>query len=198
MIRFTKYSQSDKYSFLNNLLPDSYEYAKVFRPWALIYAILLITTLILSHFFYSSVIEFFVRAMMGWSILNILFVGVLIVILDIQVKPITAIEEVKGKTPLRYKASMVWACSLCIAGIVGLYISNQYKKDYMFKCLDFYLEEPTGIYHISRQCPYIGMDEDDNPIEDIEASWVKGYELEDRNTLCGACKEAAEDAAAGY
>ena len=62
MIRFTKYSQSDKYSFLNNLLPDSYEYAKVFRPWALIYAILLITTLILSHFFYSSVIEFFVRA----------------------------------------------------------------------------------------------------------------------------------------
>ena len=122
----------------------------------------------------------------------------MIVVLDIQVKPLTVEEMSKRKTPLRYKVSMVWGCCLCIAGIVALYFSGQYKKDYIFKCSDFYLEDTTGIYHIWDDCTYIGLDEDDNLIEDVYCFWVKGHELEDWHTICVACKERAEDATDDY
>lgn len=78
---------------------------------------------------------------------------------------------------------------MCITGIVALYLSGQYKKDYIFKCSDFYLEDTTGIYHIWDDCAYIGLDENDNPIENIDCIWVKGHELEEWHTLCVACKK---------
>lgn len=188
----------EKYSFLKGRFPKTYRDAERFKSIAFIYAGVLILMFILSRFYYSSIVEFFIRIMMGWSLLSMLFVGVMIVVLDIHVKPLTVEEMSESRTPLRYKASMVWGCCLCIVGIFALYLSGQYKKDYIFKCSDFYLEDTTGIYHIWDDCAYIGLDEDDNLIEDVDCLWVKGHELEDWHTICVACKERAEDAADDY
>lgn len=104
--------ECEKYSFLKNRFPKTYRDAERFKSIALIYAVVLMLMFILSRFFYSSIIEVFIRIMMGWSLLNIIFVGVMIVALDIQVKPLTVEEMSERKPPLRYKASLVWGCGV--------------------------------------------------------------------------------------
>lgn len=190
--------ECEKYSFLKNRFPKTYRDAERFKSIGLVYVVVLMLVFILSHFFYSSILEFLIRIMMGWSLLNIIFVGVMIAVLDIQVKALTEEEMSERKPPLRYKASMVWGCCLCISGIVALHLSAQYKKDYIFKCSYFYLEDITGVYHIWDDCHYIGLDKNDKPIRNVNCFWVKGHELEDWHTLCVACKEVAEDAADDY
>ena len=183
-----------EYSFLSKHFPKTHSEALKFKKLALIYAMVLTAVFILSQFFYSSILEWFIRLMMGCTILNIVFIGVMIAVLDIPVKSITIEEIAESKIPLRYTASVVWGCFLCIAGITFLYLSSQYKEDYVFKCSDFYLEESTGIYHIWEDCKYIGVNKDNDYIENKDGYWVKGYELEQGHTICDACKEIAEDA----
>ncbi len=195
MLELSGIYNEDKYSFLEDLLPNAYGYAKAWRPLALIYAAVLAIVIILSQFYYNSFIEWLINMTMGCTIFNILFICIMIVTFDIQVKRKTAAEIDQNLKPLRYKMSMVWECGLCVLGITALFLSSQYKKDYAFNCLDFYLEEMPGVYHISKKCPMIGEDQDDDSFYRNGGSWVKGYELQDWHTLCEACKEAAEDTA---
>lgn len=183
----------EKYSFLEHLLPNVYGYAKAFKPLAWIYLGVLIIVLILSQLYYSSIIEWFIDMMMGWTVMNILFIGIMIVNFDIKVTPISKEEATHTSKPKRYKFSMVWGCSMFIVGILGLFFSNEYKKDYAFECSDFFLENATGVYHIWGDCPDIGIVEQYYPNVNGESSWVKGYEIEKWHTLCVACKERVEE-----
>lgn len=94
---------------------------------------------------------------------------------------------------------MIWGIVLILLGIVGLYFSNQYKKYYSFQCQSFFLEQPTGIYHLSEKCEYIGLNEDEEPIDNVTLSKVSGKELLEYDCdFCDACREWAEDAEMEY
>ena len=182
-----------KSSFLKELIPDVYDLVIVIRPFIFIYASLLLIFFVLSYFFHSSIIKYFIDIMMGWTIPSLLLTLLMIVICDIKVTIRNSKEIIQRITPARYRLSMYWFFFLCLAGIAYLYLSNQYKQEYDFKCSNFYLEDSTGIYHIWDDCNYIGIDENGNQTGNKNISKVRGYELNDWQTPCIACEERAED-----
>lgn len=180
------------------LAPDTYQFLKDLKPIALLYALFLGLMVILSMFFQWSFIKFFLDCMMGWTLLSIPFVGVIIVALDkeftVEDYLYSHKEHHKAK---RFKVSTVWGVLLCIAGTASLYYSSVYKKYYGFLCQEFYLEQNTGIYHIIDDCEYIGIDEDDEPIDKPIIVRISGKELlETNHKLCEICEEWAEEAEA--
>lgn len=187
-----------KTSFLMELAPDTYQFLKGLKPIALLYALVLAVMIVLSMFFQWGFIKFFIDIMMGWTLLSIPFVSVLIVVLDkeFQVKDYEFDFQSHHKTHF-YKLSSTWGIILCLIGLMGLYYSNSYKKYYGFQCQDFYLERVSGVYHILDDCEYIGVDNNDEPIENPNLIKISGKELLDTDyKLCVACEEWAEDAEA--
>lgn len=69
-------------SFLADIFGYIYEFLRESKPGVLIYASVLALAFVLSMFFQSSIIRFFVDLLMGWSLLPVSFVAVLIVSLD--------------------------------------------------------------------------------------------------------------------
>ncbi|MCM1139095.1 MAG: hypothetical protein NC453_11055 [Muribaculum sp.] len=187
-----------KTSFLMELAPDTYQFLKGLKPIALLYALVLAVMIALSMFFQWSVIKFFIDCMMGWTLLSIPFVGIIIVALDkeIQVKDYEFDIHSHHKSH-SYKLSTIWGIVLCLTGLVGLYCSHSYKKYYGFQCQDFYLERVSGVYHILDDCEYIGVDSNDESIENPDLIKISGKELLDTDyELCVACEEWAEEAEA--
>lgn len=187
-----------KTSFLMELAPDTYQFLKGLKPIALLYALVLVTMIMLSMFFQWIVIKFFIDCMMGWTLLSIPFVGVLIVALDKEFKVKDYEFDAQSLRKTRsYKLSATWGIILCLIGLVGLYYSNSYKRYYGFQCQDFYLERVTGVYHILNDCEYIGVDDNDEPIENPIIIKVGGKDILDTDyEFCVACKEWAEEAKA--
>ncbi len=183
-------------SFLKELVPDTYQFLKSLRPIALLYAVVLCIMVVLSLFLQCGFIKFFIDCMMGWTLLSIPFVGVIIVVFDKEFK----VEDILSKTKFHhkempYKFSMVWGIVLCVAGLVALYYSNRYKKYYAFQCQDFYLEETTGVYHILKDCEYIGINKDDTLVDNPSIVRLSGRDLLNTNyEFCEACHEWAEEA----
>lgn len=182
-------------SFLAEVAPDTYSILSELKPFAFIYLIILAIVSLLSLFVQWSIVKFFIDCMMGWTLLSIPFIGVLIVIFDKEINlPITQRWEPSPKKSVSYKLSMIWGIFLMVAGLVTLYFSNQYKKYYAFQCQTFYLEQPSGVYHLRKRCEYIGFSQE-GQVENVSISKVKGIDLLDEDhTLCVACSEWAEDA----
>lgn len=187
-------------SFLAETAPDTYRFLSELKPYALIYAGTLAVAILLSLFFQWNVVKFFIDCTMGWTLLSIPFVGVLIVALDKEILlPQSEHWEPVPEKPASYKYSMIWGIILILLGIAALYFSNQYKKYYSFQCQSFFLEQQIGIYHLSDKCEYIGLDENEKPIDNVTLSKVTGKELlEDDYEFCVACREWAEDAEMEY
>lgn len=185
-----------KTSFLKELVPDTYQFLKGLKPIASLYAVVLCIMVVLSLFRQWSFIKFFIDCMMGWTLLSIPFVGVIIVVFDKEFKVGDIFFNIKlHHKEMPYKISMIWGIVLCVAGLAALYYSNRYKKYYAFQCQDFYLEETTGVYHILKDCEYIGMNEDDNQVDNPSIVKLSGKDLLDTNyELCEACKEWAKEA----
>lgn len=187
-------------SFLAETAPDTYRFLSELKPYALIYAGVLAVAILLSMFFQWNVVKFFIDCMMGWTLLSIPFVGVLIVALDKEILlPQAERWEPTPEKPISYKFSMIWGIILILSGITALYFSSQYKKHYSFQCQSFFLEQPTGIYHLSEKCEYIGFNEDEEPIDNVTLSKVTGKELLEYDCdFCDACREWAEDTEMEY
>lgn len=183
-------------SFLKDIAPDTYTFLSEMRPFAFIYLGVLAIAVLLSLFVQWSIVKFFIDCMMGWTLLSIPFIGVLIVVLDKEINlPQEERWESSPTKSVSYKFSMVWGIFLIVGGLVTLYFSNQYKNYYAFQCQTFYIEQPTGVYHLRDRCEYIGLAEDEVPIEGVSISKVKGIDLLDEDySLCDACREWAEDA----
>ncbi len=177
------------------LAPDVYQFLKNLKPIALVYAAVLSIVIILSIFFQWKIIKIFIDSLMGWTLLSIPFVGVLVVTLDKEFHIKEDEYTIRGHHKEKlYKFSMVWGVALCLMGIIGLYLSNNYKRYYSFQCQEFYLEPTTGIYHIFDDCEYRGNKADKEFEDYFILSKVSGIDLIDSNhTLCEACKERAED-----
>ena len=187
-----------KTSFLMELVPDIYQFLKGLKPIALIYAVVMGVMITLSLFFQWSFIEFFIEIMMGWTLLSIPFISVILVALDKEF----SVQEYELKAKFHhqkapYILSMIWGIILCILGISTLYFSNKYKKYYAFQCQDFYLEETKGVYHIFKDCEYVGEDNNGDQVDNINLINISGKDLLDTEAeLCYACEEHAEDAEA--
>lgn len=183
-------------SFLEEIAPDTYRFLSELRPYAIIYLGVLAIVILLSLFVQWNIVKLFIDCMMGWTLLSIPFIGVLIVVFDKGIYlPQDERSKPTSKKSVSYRFSMIWGIFLIVVGLVTLYFSNQYKKFYAFQCQTFYLEHPTGVYHLRDRCEYIGLDENEKPIEGISISKVKGIDLLDEDhALCVACGEWAEDA----
>ena len=189
-----------KTSFLMELCPDVYEFLSGLKPIAAFYALLLAVIIVFSLFFQNGFIKFFIDCMMGWTYLSILFVAVIVITFDkeFKVDSLTYENHAYHKEK-RYKLSRLWGIVLCVLAIIALNCSSQYRKNYAFLCQDFYVEETTGIYHIFKNCKYIGMNEDDEYVGEKSVEKKTGKELLDTSfKLCVACRERAEDAESEY
>ena len=183
-------------SFLKDLAPDTYRFLSELKPYAFIYLGVLAIAVLLSLFVQWSIVKFFIDCMMGWTLLSIPFIGVLIVVLDKEINlPQDERWDSSTAKSVTYKLSMVWGIFLIVTGLVTLYLSNQYKNYYAFQCQTFYIEQSTGVYHLRDRCEYMGLTEDEDLIEGVSISKVKGVDLLDKDhSLCDACREWAEDA----
>lgn len=195
-MQYLKQKENGKTSFLESIAPEPYDFLRNLKTIALIYAVILVIFFVLSLHFYNAFIKYFINIMMGWTIMSVIFTVVLIVILD---KNVSIKKDDECKTPLRYRLSMVWGITLCLIGITYLFISNSYKHDYAFYCQVFYLEDTSNVFHIRKDCKYIGENTDGDPLNNVHVSEIKGYELRgDEYSLCVACKEWIEDAEIEY
>lgn len=183
-------------SFLAEITPEIYSTLSKLKPYVPIYLGVLAIAVLLSLFVQWSIVEYFIDCMMGWTLLSIPFIGVMIVIFDKEISiPQAERWEPKPKKPVSYIFSMVWGIILIVAGLLTLYISNKYKEYYAFQCQTFYFEQPTGVCHLRDRCEYIGLDEDEEPIEGVSISKMKGKDLLNEDyTFCDACIEWAEEA----
>lgn len=187
-------------SFLADIFGDIYEFLRALKPGILIYTSVLALAFVLSMFFQSSIIQFFIDSLMGWTLLPVSFVAVLIVSLDKKIKmPQKDDWEAESAAPNAYKYSIAWGIFLVIAGFVALYCSNEYKKYYAFQCEDFYLEMPQGVYHLRHNCDNIGIDSEDESEVSNSLDKVRGAEISDAGyELCAACEQWAEDVEMEY
>ena len=98
----------------------------------------------------------------------------------------------KRPKPTSYKLTIVWGVVLIILGIVAIYFSNDYRKQYSFECDTYLVDHQAKIYH---------LDWDIDCEVAAEASHLEkmsGYEIDKSYTLCDWCECWAEDAEAEY
>lgn len=180
------------YSYIKKLLGDrTYEefrgYAKTYIPIA---TIILVVLLILSRFVHWGIVSWLLNLALGTSLIFIAYVLGVILLLDFGVDVEMKKEWDGGLSlpevmPSNFKNTIIWAYTLLILGIVAIYFSNKYRKNYAFECQTFLVDENRGIYHL----------EDGNDEEDKEyTTEMKGYELEEYNyTFCESCREWVEE-----
>ena len=185
------------YSYIKKLIGEStYEefrgYAKTCIPIA---TIILVLLLILSQFVHWGIVSWLLNLALGTSLVFIAYVLGVILLLDFGVD-VEMKEDWNGKLslpevlPSNFKNTIIWAYTLLILGVVAIYFSNKYRKNYAFECQTFLVDENRGIYHL----------EDGNDEEDMEyTTEMKGYELEDYNyTFCESCREWVEEMESEY
>jgi hypothetical protein len=183
-----------KQSFISNLF--GYQGYREFKNWAKIIvpigAGIFVLLYILSSFFHSNIIKVLLDITNGSSLLFLVFVSFLVVLLDIEVdvdEPENNYwnEEKKESKPLKYKLTILWAVFLFLLGILAIYYSNRFKKQYIFECETFLVDEKAGIYHLD-----LDIDcEAANEAEVLEV--MKGYQIDKTYKFCEGCKEWLED-----
>ena len=185
---------SIKKSFLSNLIGrDVYDELKR-------YALIIITIgtcvlavlLLLSFFFHWSFISRLINLTTGTSLLFIIYIASLIIVLDkevdVDVPDQHYIVKDDFKESKAYKLTIVRGVLLIVIGILAVYFSNRYRKQYAFSCSTFLVDTTTGVYH------YDWNDDCEAAAEAEDLIEMKGYEFQGENyTLCDLCKEYAEE-----
>ena len=126
----------------------------------------------------------------GTSLLFFVYVGMIIVLCDIKVEKSGERDLFDRREPpfssksTKYKLTMVWFLLLLIIGITAIVFTNRYRKNYSFDCETFYVDESTGLYHLSDDCDEIG---ESRVVE------MKGYEVVEKGyVLCETCEYVAD------
>ena len=184
-----------KQSFISNLIgrqnyEDWLEYAK---PIVIIGSVILILLFVLSSYFHWTILSYLVNLTYGLSLLFIGFILNVILLLDVRIEVEEPERNYWGKTeklpkPLKYKFTIVWALALASMGIIAIYLSNKYSKQYTFECNTFYVDREKGIYHLE-----IFIEDCDKAIHADYLEEMKGYQINKSVTLCEDCEEMLED-----
>ncbi|MCQ2274586.1 MAG: hypothetical protein MJZ86_07325 [Bacteroidales bacterium] len=182
-----------RYSFIKKLLGEStYDeykgYAKKIIPIA---TIVLVMFIVLSRFVHWGIVNWLLGLTLGTSLVFVAYVLGVILFLDFCVD-VEMKEDSHGWSsfpkvmPAKYKFTIIWTFTLIILGIVAIFLSNKYKKNYDFECETFYVDEVMGIYHLE-PCHHHAEN---------DCTKMKGYEVIQYDyTFCESCKEWLENAA---
>lgn len=185
-------------SFLSNFLgEESYEdWVDNARIVIAVGTIILLVFLGLSFLFHSNIVSYLLKLVTGTSLLFIAYVAMWVLVLDIRVD-VDESEEYgwerpkKSHKPIAYKLSALWTVVLIILGIVAIYYSNKYRKQYAFECDTFFVDKQTYLYHLDwTECETSGH------AENLEE--VHGYQIPVNYSICEECKEIAEEVDADY
>lgn len=150
----------------------------------------------LSFFVHWSFISSILSLITGFSLIFIAYIIGLIVWLDKGVD-VALQKEYRGyafpkKEPKGFKKTKVRGIMLVILGILAIFFSNVYRKQYAFECDTFLVDHQKKTYHLDW----------DNDCEEAEVASrlekMKGYQIDDSYTFCYWCEEWAEDAEAEY
>ena len=180
-----------KYSFLKWLFGSAYNDISDFATYIKYYLIGVALLVFLSLFIYSGVINFFIQALLGWTIFAIPVVFQGIVYCDI---PYTLDSEeaqkweTSGIKPKPRTISTIYGCFLILVGLSFLFICNRYASSYSFKSHKFYVGADKNYYHYidNRDCiPFNHR---------IKDHVVRGkYIIDHGIKLCPRCREWEED-----
>lgn len=169
--------------------------------------------LLLSHFFYWEFLSKLLSLFTGTSIIFICYIIALILILTIDITLKEPKQESKEDDSdgieydywsnkkkqskpsfnnLADRLAEIWMYVLIVLGIVAVYYSNLYRKNYAFECSTFLVDQNAGIYHLDcyNKC--------EDAAQAFELEKMKGFQIDDSYTFCEWCKEWAEDAEADF
>ena len=171
----------------------------------------------LSHFFYWEFLSKLLSLFTGTSIIFICYIIALILVLTIDVTMKEPKQESKEESKeddsdgieydywsnkkkqskpsfnnLADRLAEIWMFVLIVLGIVAVYYSNLYRKNYAFECSTFLVDQNAGIYHLDchNKC--------EDAAQAFELEKMKGFQIDDSYTFCEWCKEWAEDAEADF
>ncbi len=185
----------EKQSFLSNMLSDDTyeEWTENARIIITVGSLVLAFLYALSHFFHSGIVNYLLKLTTGMSLLFIAYTAMWVLLLDIRVN--VDVPETKSwekpkevPKPLTYKLSTLWTVVLIVLGIIAIYFSNKYCKQYDFECDTFLVDKQSRLYHLEwTECESAGNAE--------SLDKMKGYQIGAGFSLCEECKEIEEDAA---
>lgn len=132
----------------------------------------------------------------GATLLFVAYIAGLIILLD---KEIVVVQEDKEnlfsddinltchkKEAIGLIKTKVIGIGLIILGIVAIFFTEQYKRNYAFECETFLVDHQKKIYHLD-------CDNDcDEAAESSNLEKVKGYQIDPSYSLCKICEEWAE------
>ena len=135
----------------------------------------------------------------GATLLFVAYIAGLIILLD---KEIVVVQEDKENKENLFSDDMYLSChakeamgflktkvigiSLIILGIVAIFFTEQYKRNYAFECQTFLVNNKKKIYHLD-------CDNDcDVAAETSNLEKMKGYQIDPSYSLCNICEEWAE------
>lgn len=168
---------------------DNYEKMKIFASRIFLLGTpILVLLYVLSYLFHNDVICFFIGLLTGFSLLFIAYVLGVIVFLDIKVEVDDYPEndwDMRNYEPksFKYKLTKVWTIILIITGITLIYVSNRYRKYYVFECETYLVDKKAGIYHLD----WYGECEKATKAEELEP--LKGFQIEKDYKFCDYCEE---------
>ena len=186
-------------SFISNLIgKDIYDNFKN-QAKIIIYigSCILAILLLLTSFFYWGFLSTLLNYVTGTSLLFIVYVAALILVFDIEVNVDEPeryywSEPVRQSKPIQYKLTIVWGVVLIILGIGAICFSDEYRKQYSFKCDTYLVDHQEKIYHLDWDIDCEVAAESFNLVK------MKGYEIDKSYKLCDCCECWVEYAEAEY
>ena len=89
---------------------------------------------------------------------------------------------------MSYKLTIIWDFVLIIIGILAIYYSYKYSKQYAFECDTFYVDKNARIYHLD-----IFVDDCDKALNAESLDKMKGYQMGKNIKICEDCEDMLED-----
>lgn len=193
-------SQEKSTSFLKEIIGKKFYESN--KRWSIIIALggglTLVITVVLAHMFYSEFYSRYIIApLLGTSLVFIFYVACVIMALDFTVEEkdyydyedFSFNDHYKPIHSYKYKITIFWDILLLVLGIVAIYFTNRFRREYIFECSTYFVEESTGLYHSE-----LFLEDCDKIRDGDDLIKMKGYEIEKKGyELCPSCADGLED-----
>ena len=173
-------SNEERESFFMRITGDFYDFVSdIAAPVVLIGTPIFFVLFGLTFICHWDIVRSAFSVVSGFSLLFIAYIISLIFMIDRVL-----LYKVNRTRPPKYTTTVVWGVALISLGITTCILTNNYKKQYFFDCMEWYVDEDKGLYHWDGECENMG---DDTYI-------ARGYEIRNSGlNLCDYCKDVMDD-----